>query len=76
MAKSMGAKYFSMATGEWDALTDAGRWEANKAFIDDAIGKGYRILFSNSPLDDHTGTWFGKEIEYLNKLTRLIHRVY
>ena len=42
-------------------------WEINKAFLDEQIAQGKRIIFSHDPNNPYPGTFFWREVDYLEK---------
>lgn len=63
LAIEISAELFNMPQDEWDRLDDAGRWEANRKFLDDAIDRGDEIVLSTTRVK--RGSWFERELRYL-----------
>jgi RHS repeat-associated protein len=65
MAKSLGAKVFSIPMERWNAMSGTEQWAANRAFLDQAIASGSRIVLATQPAAARVGSFFAQEIEYM-----------
>jgi filamentous hemagglutinin len=64
-AKRRNARCFDMHMDEWDRMTEAERWEANRQFLDEAIANGDEIVLATRLHLLKPGSYFEKELEYL-----------
>lgn len=65
LAKQLRAPHFNMPEEQWNAMTEAERWAANMAFLDQYIAYGVPFILA-TPLDEvRSGTYLEKEIQYL-----------
>jgi hypothetical protein len=64
-AEELGARYFKIPANIWNKMSPAEQWIANKKFLDRAIARGDRFALSSPLSEARSGTWFGREIEYL-----------
>lgn len=82
LGENLNAKTFQIPEGIWNTMTDAERWAANKAFIDNAIKRGDEIVLSTPLNQVRPESYFARELEYLGSKgyipsadgTRLIKR--
>jgi RHS repeat-associated protein len=65
MGEQMGANFFSIPAEKWAQMTVAEQWVANRAFLDAAIARGDRFVFSDSFAA--AGSFFERELLYLQK---------
>jgi hypothetical protein len=63
LATEIGAESFNMPQDEWVSLDNAGRWKANRKFLDDAIDRDDEIVLSTTRVKP--GSWFERELRYL-----------
>jgi RHS repeat-associated protein len=65
LGEELGANYFNIPTPVWNALSEAEKWMANRAFLDQAIARGDEIILASAPAMAKAGSWFRLELEYL-----------
>ena len=63
-AERRNARCFDMHMDEWDKMTEAERWEANRQFLDEAIANGDEIVLATGLHLLKPGSYFEKELEY------------
>lgn len=68
LADDLGARVFNVPKDIWKTMSVAQQWEANRAFLDEAIALGSEIRLASSalPIDTLTG-YYAQEINYLLK---------
>jgi hypothetical protein len=54
-----------MHMDEWDRMTEAERWEANRQFLDEAIASDDEIVLATRLHLLKPGSYFEKELEYV-----------
>jgi hypothetical protein len=64
-AKRRNVPCFDMHMEEWDKMTEAERWEANRQFLDEAVANGDEIVLATRLHLLKPGSYFEKELEYL-----------
>ncbi len=64
MADELQANRFNIPTEVWNRMSDAERWEANKKFLDRAIGRGDEILLATPLNEVRQGSYYARELEY------------
>jgi RHS repeat-associated protein len=65
LGERLGANYFSIPAEKWAQMTAAEQWAANRAFLDAAIARGDRFIFSNDFAP--AGSFFQRELQYLEQ---------
>ena len=64
-AKLSCAIWFVVPADIWNRMTPARRWSANRAFLDMAIIRNDKFVFSHHPARARRGSSFFREIVYL-----------
>jgi len=64
-ARAIGANYLHIADEVWQAMSTDERWAENVKFLDEAIAKGDKFILSNSGRNAKPGSFFYKELRYL-----------
>lgn len=67
LANQIGGDKFQIPSKIWERMTEAERWAANQRFLDRAINRGDQIRLA-TPLDKvRPGSYYEKELMYLNR---------
>jgi RHS repeat-associated protein len=65
LARTTGARNFSVPDDVWNRMTPAEQWAANQKFLDRGIANGDTFLLA-TPIDDmRTVSWYADELNYL-----------
>ena len=64
-AKLSSAIWFVVPAAIWNGMTPANRWSANRAFLDMAIIRNDKFVFSHRPTRARRGSSFFREVIYL-----------
>ena len=64
-AKLNGAVWFVIPALMWNEMSPAARWSANRSFLDMAILRNDKFVFSHHPSRARRGSSFFQEIVYL-----------
>ncbi|MFI7662893.1 polymorphic toxin-type HINT domain-containing protein [Micromonospora parva] len=65
LAKTTGAKHFSVPDDVWNRMSPAEQWAANRKFLDRGITNGDTFLLA-TPVDVmRTNSWYAEELNYL-----------
>ena len=59
------AVVFNVPTDEWALMNDRQRWDANRAFLDEAIGADAEIILATPPALIRFPSYLASELEYL-----------
>ena len=63
LGEEIGASFFNIPKTEWDAMTEAEQWAANRRFLDQAIARGDAFRLA-TPIDRaRPGSFFEKEVQ-------------
>ncbi|HEX6683587.1 MAG TPA: RHS repeat-associated core domain-containing protein [Candidatus Limnocylindrales bacterium] len=65
MAEAIGARYFSIPSPIWNAMTPDEQWAANERFLERTIKRGDMIILSTPFSYARPGSPFAKELQYL-----------
>ncbi|MDX3775575.1 hypothetical protein QE250_15765, partial [Chromatiaceae bacterium AAb-1] len=65
ISEEMGARRYQIPESVWNNMSESERWAANVKFLDRTIEKGDNIILSNNGYSARVGSYFAREIEYL-----------
>ena len=65
LAAKLGADYFNLPESRWNRMSRRQRWAANREFLNKMIGNGSQFVFASHPRAVRPGTWFHRELLYL-----------
>ncbi len=68
LADMLEARRFSLTSDVYAGMTEAARWAANKAYLDDAIADGCIVVLATAPSGIRPGSVFEREIAYILSL--------
>ena len=64
-SESLGLRHFELSPDTWNSLPSTQAWFENRYFLNRAIERGDRFVYSHSPLQANPGTSFPWELRYL-----------
>lgn len=65
LGKEIGGNIFSIPEDVWNSLSDAEKWEKNRQFLDEAINRNAKIHLSTPPWKARPGSYYERELQYL-----------
>ena len=68
IAAEMGAYVFQVQDYDFDSLTPSKTWAINRHFLDRMYYSGADFLLATPVEEARVGSWFEREIKYLNSL--------
>jgi hypothetical protein len=68
LAKTLGARYFSIPYEDWEALKRTQRWALNEQFLDEAVADGCKFVLANPIEAAKGGSFYYTELKYLQTI--------
>lgn len=65
LAKSIGARVYSIPQKVFESMTEDEQWAANQKFLDRAISRGSNFVLATPADAARPGTWYARELSYL-----------
>lgn len=63
---SLGLRHFELSLGTWNSLHPTQAWLENRHFLDRALQRRDRFVYSHSPLQANPGSSYARELRYLH----------
>lgn len=67
-ARAIGCCYFELNIDDMARLTEQEIWRRNEVFLNDRMRRGARFLLATAPELARPGSWFARELEYLDSV--------
>jgi hypothetical protein len=65
LSDDLNARRFEIPVEQWNKMSPTQQWTANQKFLDRTINRGDSIKLSNNARDAKPGTYFHREIQYM-----------